>query len=65
MKRRDLIRHAERMGYEFLREGGKHTIYINVEKNQSVSIPRHKEIKENTAREILKRLEAGKNYPWD
>ena len=29
MKRRDLIRHLEQHGCEFLREGGNHTIYVN------------------------------------
>jgi hypothetical protein len=29
MKRLDLIRHLERHGCEFLREGGSHTIYVN------------------------------------
>jgi hypothetical protein len=29
MKRLDLIRHLERHGCEFLREGGNHTIYVN------------------------------------
>lgn len=29
MKQRDLIRHLERHGCELLREGGKHTIYVN------------------------------------
>lgn len=56
MKRRDLIRRAERMGYQFLREGGNHTIYINAERNHTIPIPRHKEISDNTARKILKRL---------
>jgi hypothetical protein len=29
MKRLDLIRHLERHGCEFMREGGNHTIYVN------------------------------------
>lgn len=29
MKRRDLVRHLEQNGCEFLREGGNHTIYVN------------------------------------
>ena len=29
MKRKDLIRHLEEHGCEFLREGSKHTIYVN------------------------------------
>jgi len=56
MKRRDLIRRAERAGCEFLREGRKHTQYISAEKDRIVSIPRHNEIREKMAREILKQL---------
>jgi hypothetical protein len=29
MKRVDLIRHIERNGCEFLREGDRHTVYVN------------------------------------
>jgi mRNA interferase HicA len=29
MKRRGLLRHLEKQGCEFLREGGNHTIYVN------------------------------------
>ena len=28
MKRKDLIRHLESHGCEFLREGGNHTLYV-------------------------------------
>jgi hypothetical protein len=33
MKRRKLLQHLERNGFTFHREGGRHTIYINVDKN--------------------------------
>jgi predicted RNA binding protein YcfA (HicA-like mRNA interferase family) len=29
MKRVDLIRHLERCGCEFFRQGGNHTVYVN------------------------------------
>ena len=29
MKRVDLIRHLERHGVQFLREGGSHSVYVN------------------------------------
>jgi len=60
MKRRDLIRRVETMGYRFLREGGNHTVYRNADKTRLVFIPRHKEISEGTAHSILKRLEGSK-----
>ncbi len=44
MKRIDLIRHLEASGCEFLREGGRHSIYINRIAQKSSAIPRHREI---------------------
>ena len=44
MKRRDLIGHLERHGCELLREGGKHTVYVNRAKGKATTIPRHREI---------------------
>ena len=60
MKRLDLIRHLERHGCEFLREGGNHTIYVNRPKNKVSAVPRHREIIEFTARKICKDLEIPK-----
>ncbi len=40
MKRNDLIKHLEKNGCEFLREGKKHTVYINRKKLKSSTIPR-------------------------
>jgi predicted RNA binding protein YcfA (HicA-like mRNA interferase family) len=57
MKRLDLIRHLERHGCEFLREGGNHTIYINRAARKTSSVPRHREIIEFTARKICKDLD--------
>jgi len=57
MKRLDLIRHLERNGCEFLREGGSHTIYVNRAAKKVSSVPRHREIIEFTARKICKDLE--------
>ena len=58
MKRLELVRHLERHGCEFLREGGNHTIYVNRSKRKVSSVPRHREILEFTARKICKDLEA-------
>jgi mRNA interferase HicA len=54
MKRRDLIRHLETHGCEFLREGGNHTIYVNRPKQKVSAVPRHREVIEFTARKICK-----------
>jgi mRNA interferase HicA len=55
MKRLDLIRHLERHGCEFLREGGNHTIYVNRAARKVSAIPRHREIIDFTARKNLQR----------
>jgi mRNA interferase HicA len=57
MKRRDLLRHLERYGCEFLREGGAHTVYVNRRVRKAASIPRHREINEFLARKICHDLE--------
>ena len=44
MKRRDLIRHLERHGYLFRREGTNHTVFINPIARKCSTIPRHREI---------------------
>jgi predicted RNA binding protein YcfA (HicA-like mRNA interferase family) len=57
MKRRDLIRHLETYGCEFLREGGNHTIYVNRANQKSSAIPRHREINEFLTRKICRDLQ--------
>ncbi|MCY7350965.1 MAG: type II toxin-antitoxin system HicA family toxin [Cytophagaceae bacterium] len=39
MKRLDLIRHLEKHGCEFLREGGSHTVYLNRSQQCASTIP--------------------------
>jgi hypothetical protein len=39
------------------RQGGGHAIWINQTNRKISSVPRHREIKENTARAICKQLE--------
>ncbi|NLN49786.1 MAG: addiction module toxin, HicA family [Clostridiales bacterium] len=53
MKRRDLIKILESNNYHEVRDNGDHTIYKAPNK-RSVQVPRHREINENTARQILK-----------
>ncbi len=57
MKRLDLIRHLEQHGCAFLREGAKHSVYVNRAKQKSSTIPRHREINDFLARKICKDLE--------
>ncbi len=52
MKRRELIRHPEAHGCEFVREGKEHTLYINRQTKKATAVPRHREIPVGTARAI-------------
>lgn len=56
MKRRDIIRHLETHGCEFLREGGSHTVYINRALKKTSTVPRHKEINDFLVYKICKDL---------
>ncbi|MBR1497316.1 MAG: type II toxin-antitoxin system HicA family toxin [Oscillospiraceae bacterium] len=53
MKRRDLIKKLEDAGFQKLRDEGDHTIYFK-KGFALASIPRHRELNELTARNILK-----------
>ena len=57
MKLADLERHLRGCGCTFLREGGNHTIWRHPARGKIASVPRHREIKEPTARRICKQLE--------
>jgi mRNA interferase HicA len=61
MKRRDLISKLEEIGCIFVRHGGKHDWYQNPITKISQAVPRHREIKEQLAKHIIKMLndEAG------
>ncbi len=56
MKRRDLIKRLEEMGCVLVRHGGKHDFYTNYKTKQSQPVQRHKEINENLAKAIIKKL---------
>jgi mRNA interferase HicA len=57
MKRIDPIRHLEQSGCLLLREGGRHSVYVNREARKSSAVPRHREINEFLARKICKDLD--------
>lgn len=56
MKRQFLVSHLEKMGCELLREGGKHSVYVNRQKKKVTTVPRHREIDDNLAKRIFKDL---------
>jgi len=57
VKRRDIIRHLEEQGCEFLREGGNHTVYVNRAKRKATTVPRHREVNNFLVRKICRDLE--------
>jgi predicted RNA binding protein YcfA (HicA-like mRNA interferase family) len=57
VKRKALIRHLKKNGCELLREGTKHSVFVNRSKKKSSTVPRHNEINEFLARKICKDLE--------
>lgn len=58
MKQRDVIKLLKQQGYYLLRDQGNHMVFTidNPASNQQkrISVPRHTELKETTARAILK-----------
>ena len=57
MKRREFLRHLESQGCVMLREGGKHTVYLNPKHRKTSTVPRHTEIRDFLAKKICKDLE--------
>ena len=56
MKRRVLLRRIADEGAALARHGSDHDWYRNVITGKMAAVPRHREINENTAREIIRRL---------
>ena len=56
MKRIDLIRHVESLGCRLMREGSRHSVFVNPRNNQTSTIPRHREINDFLVRKICRDL---------
>ncbi len=56
MKRRALLKHLREHGCFQLREGSRHSWWLNPEQNKRSSVPRHTEIKDHLARKICNDL---------
>ena len=56
MKRIDLVRHIQSHGCYLLRDGGKHSVFVNPANNQTTAVPRHREINDFLARKICRDL---------
>ena len=57
MKRNELVRHLEAHGCQLLREGVRHSIFVNRAAGKATSVPRHREINDLLARKICRDLE--------
>ena len=58
MKRRDLIARLREEGCVLVRSVGRHDFYRNVITGECRPVPRHSEINEHTARDIIRNLSA-------
>ncbi|MCX6147840.1 MAG: type II toxin-antitoxin system HicA family toxin [Candidatus Kapabacteria bacterium] len=54
---KDLIKALRRLGFIVDHQNGSHIFLHNIEKNQSVIIPNHKELKKGTLHNILKKVD--------
>ena len=57
MKRRDLIRHLTLHGCALLREGARHSVYVNRVTRKTSTVPRHRDINDYLAQKICKDLQ--------
>ena len=58
MKRNLLLKKIRKLGAVFIRHGSRHDIYENPRTGMIEQIPRHTDIEENLAKNIIKRLSA-------
>ena len=56
MKRKALLKYLRESGCEFVREGGRHSWWINKKENKRSAIPRHNEINDLLVKKIYKDL---------
>jgi len=56
VKRVDLVRTIEGVGCELIRHGGNHDWYRNPITGVAQAVPRHREIKERLAKQIIRML---------
>jgi mRNA interferase HicA len=56
MKLSKLLKYLKKNGCELLREGARHSWWLNPQKNQRSAVPRHSEINNLLANKICKDL---------
>lgn len=57
MKRADLVRHLQKHGCALLREGAKHSVFLNPRSGRVSTVPRHREINDYLAIKICRDLD--------
>ncbi len=57
MKRKDVIRYLNEHGCLLKREGGSHSVYMNVSNKKTSTLPRHNEINDYLVKKICKDLD--------
>jgi hypothetical protein len=57
LKRKDLLRHIRAHGGELLREGTRHSVFVNRASGKVSTVPRHREINEFLARKVCRDLD--------
>ena len=57
MKRAAFVRHLEAQGCRLLREGARHSVFVNRAAGKATSVARHREINDFLARKICRDLE--------
>ena len=60
MKRKDVEKQLRDCGWYFLRHGGKHDVWTNLDGSFAEFVPRHAEINEKLAQVILRRAKERK-----
>jgi predicted RNA binding protein YcfA (HicA-like mRNA interferase family) len=56
MKLRDFLRELTKAGCVFVRPGGRHDLWMNPKNGRKAAVPRHVEVKNTTAAQIVKDL---------
>jgi len=54
MNRREFLRHLRKQGCVLMREGGRHSWWLNPTQNKRSSVPRHNETVDQLARKICR-----------
>jgi mRNA interferase HicA len=57
MKREALLKHLRRYGCVLKREGGSHSLWINLQNGKMEAVPRHTEVPDLLAKKICKGLD--------